>query len=121
VSTRWAVVAVQVAGLCLLFAGCRWVVLRLHLPVPPGLLALVLLLAALLLRVLPESTVGQGGDFLLKILGALFVPPGLALVRQLDALRAHGLALAVTLLTALFLGQVVAGWVASRWNREPGR
>jgi holin-like protein len=121
VSARWALAAVQIAGLCLLFAGCRWVVDRLHLPVPPGLLALALLLAALLLRGLPESAVAEGGDLLLKILGALFVPAGIGLLRQANALRTHGLALAAALLSALFVGQVVAGWVASRWNREPGR
>jgi holin-like protein len=121
VSTRWAVVAVQVAGLCLLFAGCQWVVARLHLPVPPGLLALVLLLVALLLRVVPESTVGQGGDLLLKILGALFVPPGIGLVKQFGLLRAHGVALVLTLLTALFVGQIVAGRVAGRWTRGAAR
>ena len=119
--TRWAVAAVQIAGLCLLFAGCQWAVARLHLPVPAGLLALVLLLAALLLRVVPESAVGEGADFLLTILGALFVPAGLALVRQLGALRTHGVALLATLLSALFVGQVVAGWVASRWSREQGQ
>ena len=120
-STRWAVAAVQIAGLCLYFAGCQWVVTRLHLPVPAGLFALVLLLAALLLRVVPEAAVAEGGDLILKILGALFVPPGIALVKRLDLLRAHGVSLVIALLAALFVGQIVAGWVASRWSREPGR
>ena len=120
-STRWAVAAVQIAGLCLLFAGCQWVVVRLHLPVPPGLLALGLLLAALLFHAVPESAVAGGGDLLLTILGALFVPPGIGLLKQLGLLRAHGLALVIALLTALFVGQIVAGWVASRGSREPAR
>jgi holin-like protein len=119
VSARWARAAVQIAGLCLLFAGCQWVVARLHLPVPAGLLALVLLLAALLLRLLPESAVSEGGDLLLKVLGALFVPPGIGLVKQFGLLRAHGLALVTAALAALFVGQIVAGRVASHWSREP--
>jgi holin-like protein len=121
VNARWAVAAVQIAGLCLLFAGCQWVAARLHLPVPPGLLALVLLLVALLLRVVPESAVDEGGDLLLKILGALFVPPGIGLVKQFGLLRAHGVALVVALLTALFVGQIVAGRVATRWTRGGAR
>ena len=120
-STRWAVAAVQIAGLCLFFAGCQWAAARLHLPVPPGLLALVLLLGALLLRVLPEGAVSEGGDLILKVLGALFVPPGIALVRQFGLLRAHGVALVITLLTALFVGQIIAGKVAGHWTRESAR
>jgi holin-like protein len=95
------------------------VVTRLHLPVPAGLLALVLLLVALLLRVVPESAVSEGGDLLLKILGALFVPPGIGLVKQFGLLREHGLALVTAALVALFVGQIVAGKVASHWTREP--
>ena len=92
-----------------------------YLPVPPGLLALVLLLGALLLRVLPEGAVAEGGDLILKVLGALFVPPGIALVRQFGLLRAHGVALVITLLTALLVGQIIAGKVASHWTRESAR
>jgi len=121
VSVRWAVAAVQIAGLCLFFTACQWVVARLHLPVPAGLLALVLLLAALLLRWVPEGAVSEGGDLILKILGALFVPPGIALVKQFGLLRAHGVALGITLLAALFVGQIIAGKVASHWTRDSAR
>ena len=61
----------------------------------------------------------KGGDLILTILGALFVPPGIGLVRQLGLLRAHGVALVTAALVALFVGQIVAGRVASHWTREP--
>ena len=63
----------------------------------------------------------EGGDLLLKILGALFVPPGIGLLRQANALRTHGVRPDGRPLAALFVGQIVSGWVASRWNREPRR
>jgi holin-like protein len=101
---------VQLAGLCSLYAACRWIVALTHLPVPPGLLALLLLLTALLSRVLPESSVAHGADALLRILGMLFVPAGIGVLRQLPTVRAHALALAAVLLVGLFVGQ----WVAAK-------
>jgi holin-like protein len=106
--------AVQVLALCALFAACQWLVARSHLPLPPGLLALGLLLVLLLSRAVPEERVGEGADALLRMLGVLFVPAGIAVIRQLDLLRAHGLALAAVLVISLVLGQLAAG-LAGEW------
>jgi holin-like protein len=107
-------VAVQVLGLCALFGACQWLVARIPLPVPPGLLALGLLLLLLLSGAVSEERVGHGADALLGVLGALFVPAGIGVIRQLDLLRAHGLALAAVLILSLVLGQLAAG-LAAEW------
>src|SRR6185503_10975090 len=43
-----------------LFAGCQWLVARTGLPVPAGLLALVLLIGLLVSRLVPERAVDGG-------------------------------------------------------------
>ena len=113
--------ALQLLALGALFAGCAWVVRRTGLPVPAGLLALLLLLAALLTRVVPERAVGEGADALLRHLTVLFVAPGMALIRELPLVRGHGLSLAVVLVVSLMVGQLVAGLVAEASVRREGR
>jgi holin-like protein len=106
-------IAVQVLALSLLFAGCKWAIARTGLPFPPGLLALLLLLGLLLSRTISESQVAAGADAFLRVLGALFVPAGIGVIRHLDLLRARGLAMVLVLLVSLVLGQLAAGLVAT--------
>jgi holin-like protein len=113
--------ALQLVLLGALYAACSWVVARTHLPVPPGLLALLLLMALLLLRAVPERTVGSGADALLRILPVLFLPPGIGLVRELHLVRGHGLQLAVVLVASLLIGQGVAGLLAETAVRTERR
>jgi holin-like protein len=101
-----------------LFEACRWAVARTGLPVPPGLLALVLLIVLLLARAVPERAVARGGDALLRILPVLFLPPGIGVVRELHLLRGHGPALALVLGVSLVVGQLVAGRVAEAAQRR---
>ena len=82
VSTRWAVAAVQIAGLRLFFAGCQWVVARLQPAGAAGVAGPGAAPAALLVRVVPEAAVARGRPHPHDP-GALFVPPGIGLVRQL--------------------------------------
>ena len=51
----------QLVLLGALFAPATWLVARAGLPVPPGLLALLALMALLLTRAVPEAGVDQGG------------------------------------------------------------
>ena len=108
----WVRTGLQLVALGALFAGCQWLVARTGIPVPPGLLALLLLIGLLLGRVLPERTVAPGGDVLLRILPVLFLPPGIGVVRELHLVSGHGLTLALVLVASLVVGQLVAGLVA---------
>ena len=101
----------QLVVLGALFALCQWVVARTGLPVPAGLLALLLLMALLLTRAVPERTVGRGADALLRFLPVLFLPPGMGVIRELPLVRGHGFGLALVLVVSLVVGQLVAGTV----------
>jgi len=101
----------QLLALGGLFALCRWVVARTGLPVPAGLLALVVLTLLLLARAVPERAVGSGADALLRILPALFVPSGIGVLREVPLLRGHGLTLALVLAASVLVGLLVAGVV----------
>ena len=98
----------------LLYAGCQWLVKRTGIPVPAGLLALLVLIALLLTRLFPERAVDEGGDLLLRYLPVIFLPPGIGVIRELHLLRGHGLGLALVLLGSLVVGQVVAGVVGQK-------
>jgi holin-like protein len=111
----------QLVLLGALFTLCHWVMARTGLPVPPGLLALLILLTLLLTRVVPEHAVGAGADALLRVLAAFFVPVGIGIVRELPLVRAHGLSLAVVLIASLVVGQLVAGMVAQHSVEREGR
>ena len=102
----------QLVVLGVLYAGCQWLVARTGIPVPPGLLALLVLIGLLLTRAVPERAVDQGGDLLLRYLPVIFLPPGIGVIRELHLVRGHGLGLALVLVGSLVVGQVVAGRVA---------
>jgi holin-like protein len=113
--------ALQLVLLGALFAACSWFVARTHLPVPAGLLALLVLIALLLFRAVPEQAVGNGADALLRFLPVLFLPPGIGLVRELHLVRGHGVQLALVLVASLLVGQLVAGTLAEAAVRRERR
>jgi len=108
----WLRTGLQLVVLGVLYTACQWLVARTKIPVPPGLLALLVLIGLLLSRVVPERAVDRGGDLLLKYLPVIFLPPGIGVIRELHLVRGHGLGLALILLASLFVGQHVAGRVA---------
>ena len=109
----------QVAALGVLFTGCQWLVARTGIPVPAGLLALLVLIGLLLSRLVPEKAVDQGGDLLLRYLPVIFLPPGIGVIRELHLVQGHALGLAGVLLGSLVVGQLVAGLVGQAVvNRE---
>ena len=108
----WLRTGLQLVVLGVLYAGCQWLVARTGIPVPPGLLALLVLIGLLLSRAVPETAVDRGGDLLLRYLPVIFLPPGIGVIRELHLVRGHGLGLALILLASLFVGQLVAGRVA---------
>ena len=101
----------QLLLLGVLFTLCRWAVARAGVPVPAGLLALVVLTALLLTRGLPERAVASGADTLLRILPALFVPSGIGVLRELPLLRGYALTLVLVLASSVLAGLLIAGVV----------
>jgi putative effector of murein hydrolase LrgA (UPF0299 family) len=88
----------------------------LALPLPGPVIGMMLLLAALMLRLpLPKATEGTA-DGLLQHLSLLFVPAGVGVVQQLDLLGAEGGRLLVVILgstiVALAATALTFTWVA---------
>lgn len=88
----------------------------LALPLPGPVVGMMLLLAALMLRLpLPRATEGTA-DGLLQHLSLLFVPAGVGVVQQLDLLGAEGGRLLVVILgstiVALAATALTFTWVA---------
>ena len=82
----------------------------LPLPIPAGIYGLLLLLLGLVTKIIPLARVKQAGDFLIAIMPALFIGPAVALIEQLDALRA----LAVPLVLAIVVSTAVVMTVTGR-------
>ncbi len=81
----------------------------LHLPLPGPVVGLVLLLVILLLRRGPDADMQATAGGLLRHLSLLFVPAGVGVVTQLDALQRNWLPIVVSILISTMLALVVTG------------
>jgi len=94
----------------------------LALPLPGPVIGLMLLLAALLLRVpLPRETEGTA-DGLLQHLSLLFVPAGVGVVQQLDLLGAEGGRLMIVILGSTIIALAATAltftWIAKLMGQD---
>lgn len=89
----------------------------LGLPVPGPVLGLVLLLGIFLLRDGPDARMRETSGGLLRHLSLLFVPAGVGVVTQLDALAQDWFAIAVAIVVSTALGLAVTGLVMQRLSR----
>lgn len=86
----------------------------LNLPLPGPVIGLVLLLLWLLWRGGPDAELETTGNWLLRHFGLLFVPAGVGVINQLDALRENWLALLVAIPVSTFAGLITTAWVMQR-------
>ena len=84
------------------------------LPLPGPVIGLVLLLIVLIVRGGPDDGLRDTGNGLLRHLSLLFVPAGVGVVTQLDALRENWLPILVSVLFSTALGLAVTGWIMQR-------
>ncbi len=89
----------------------------LSLPLPGPVLGLLLLLGVLAVRGGPDAAMRETSGGLLRHLSLLFVPAGVGVVTQLDALRQDWLAIGVALVVSTALGLAVTGLVMQRLSR----
>ena len=87
------------------------------LPLPGPVIGLLILLVALTLRGGPDKALQDTSTGLLRHLSLLFVPAGVAIVTQLDALAENWFAILVSVAVSTTLGLVVTGWVMQRLSR----
>lgn len=89
----------------------------LALPVPGPVVGLVLLLGWFVIRGEPSAPMRDTAGSLLRTLGLLFVPAGVGVMTQLDALRADWLPIAVAVVVSTALGLAVTAVVMQRLDR----
>lgn len=88
------------------------------LPLPGPVIGLLLLLAALIIRGGPDKALNETSSGLLRHLSLLFVPAGVGIVTQLDALAQNWFAILAAVLVSTALGLMVTGWVMQRLSRS---
>nr|WP_290054707.1 CidA/LrgA family protein [uncultured Muribaculum sp.] len=80
-------------------------------PVPSSIIGMLLLTAALKLRIVRLMWVDRVSDFLVKNLGFFFVPAGVGLINCLGLIKAQWLPIIGASIVSTFLIIAVTGWV----------
>ncbi len=109
--------ALTVLVLCQ-FAG-EVVARGLGIPLPGPVVGLVFLLAGLTIRGGPDPALRDTSNGLLRYLSLLFVPAGVGIVTQLDALKQNWLAILIAVPVSTALALAVTGWLVQRLSRDP--
>lgn len=107
----------RAAGLAILlgFYGLGEAAARLgRLPLPGSVVGMLLLAGALRLRWLPASRVEAAAGLLLRHMGLLFVPPGVALMLQYDLLRREWLPVVAAGAASTVAVMAAVGWLQQR-------
>jgi holin-like protein len=89
----------------------------LSLPLPGPVIGLLLLLGLLGVQGGPSEAMKTTSGTLLRHLSLLFVPAGVGVMTQLDALRDNWLPVAASILVSTALGLAVTAWVMQRLAR----
>jgi holin-like protein len=97
-----------------------WVADALALPVPGSVIGMVALAGALQLRVIRVRWVRPAADLLLRHMGLLFVPPGVAVMVHADLIRDEWLPILTGSAVSTLAVLVVVGWVQQRMERRDG-
>ena len=91
------------------------------LPIPASIYGLVLMFAALKLGLFPLGAVKETGAFLLDIMPVMFIPPAIAILANLDVLKAHWWQLLVAAAVSTVLVMGVTGVVTQAIIRAADR
>ena len=90
----------------------------LPLPIPAAVYGLVLLFAALCLKLIKVEQINKVSDFLLTILPILFVSPAVNLLESWGILAPHVIPIALLVLSSTILVFAVAGVVSQLFCRK---
>lgn len=90
------------------------------LPIPASIYGMVLLFAALGLKLVPAQKVRDMGGFLTSILPLLFVAPAVSLLDCWELLKDSIVAVLVIVVVTTVLTFVVSGWVTQWFVRRKG-
>ncbi len=86
----------------------------LGLPLPGAVVGLALLLVILIARSGPDPALRDTSNGLLRHLSLLFVPAGVGIVTELDALERNWFAILVSIVVSTAATLAVTGWMMQR-------
>lgn len=101
----------QCAILFAFLAMGEFIVYCTGIPVPSSIIGMLLLTAALKLRIIRLFWIDKVSDFLVKNLGFFFVPAGVGLMRCLDLISEQWLPIVAASVISTFLIIATTGWV----------
>ena len=90
------------------------------LPLPGAVVGLALLLMILIARNGPDADLRDTSNGLLRHLSLLFVPAGVGIVTELDAIERNWLPILVAIVASTAVSLAVTGWMMQRLLRETG-
>lgn len=89
-------------------------------PVPASIYGLILLFVALCTRMIKEEQIKETADFLVEIMPVLFIPAGVGLMTQWEALKKLLLPLILVITLGTFFTMVVTGKVTDGILKKKG-
>ncbi len=89
----------------------------LGLPLPGPVIGLIILLGLLIYRRGPNQELETTGNWLLRHFGLLFVPAGVGVLNQIDALRENWLALVIAIPLSTLAGLATTALVMQHLDR----
>lgn len=107
-------------GVLLLFQLLgSWLVGLAHAAVPGSVIGMMLLAAALQLRIVPLRVVRPAADFLVRHLALLYVPAGVSVMLYAGLLRQQWVAITAAALVSLIAVLLVVGATVQRLEQRP--
>ncbi|MCU4675070.1 CidA/LrgA family protein [Catenovulum sp. 2E275] len=105
---------VQLAAICGLLLLCNWLVGIVNFPVPGSILGLAILVILLATKVIPESAIKTGANWLIGELLLFFVPPVISVLKYQVLLRQDGLTIVATVIIGTVIALVGTAWVVDK-------
>ncbi len=90
------------------------------LPLPGAVVGLALLLVILIVRDGPDPDLRDTSNGLLRHLSLLFVPAGVGIVNELDAIERNWVPILVAIVVSTAVTLAVTGWMMQRLLRDAG-
>ncbi len=106
---RFMIAALQITGLWLIYAVSSLIADTFSLPIPAGVIGMIILFALLTSKVLPLRWVDTGGGLLLDHLPLLFIPVAVGLMPFGDLFLSNWLSMLIVILASTGIGIFIAG------------